>query len=108
MKRCLKSRLLSFVTLINIFCRLFPLICLYVFLYIYQGLLVKENVKWSQFSISDRLPPSSCEKTAVCFTALAVTYQQTYFRWLVLLSVIQFLEKIAENSWLLLNIRFTL
>lgn len=53
----------------------------------------ERNVKWSQFPVSDSLPPSSCEETAVCFTASAVTYQQTYFHWLVLLSVIQCLEK---------------
>lgn len=65
--------------------------------HIYQRLVLKQNVKWSQFSISDRLPASSCEKTAVCFTASAMTYQQTYFRWLVLLSVIQWLEKTCSS-----------
>lgn len=43
--------------------------------------------------MSDRIPPSSCERTAVCFTASTMTYQQTYFRWLVLLSVTQHLKK---------------
>lgn len=32
---------------------------------------MKQNVKWSQFSISDKMPPSSCEKVAVCFIASA-------------------------------------
>lgn len=52
---------------------------------------------WSQFSIFDRTPPSSCEKAAVCFTASAMTYQQTYFRWLVLHAVIQWQEKTCSS-----------
>lgn len=38
------------------------------------------SVKWSQFSIFDRKPPSSCEKATVCFIASAITY----FHWLVI------------------------
>lgn len=42
---------------------------------------------WSQFSICDRTPPSSCEEAAVCSTAPATSHPHTYFRWLVLLAV---------------------
>lgn len=42
---------------------------------------------WSQFSICDRTPPSSCEEAAVCSAAPATTHPSTYFRWLVLLAV---------------------
>lgn len=42
---------------------------------------------WSQFSICDRTPPSSCEEAAVCSAAPASTHPNTYFRWLVLLAV---------------------
>lgn len=42
---------------------------------------------WSQFSICDRTPPSSCEEAAVCSAAPATTHPNTYFRWLVLLAV---------------------
>lgn len=45
-------------------------------------LLMKQNVKWSQFSVSDRMPPSTRDKAAVCFTGPATTC-------VVLLSVLQ-------------------
>lgn len=88
-------------------CRIFLPFC-FVYLSLcfptsYQRLLMTPNVKWSQFSISDRMPPSSFAKAAVCSAASAMTYQQTYFRWLVLLTVIQWQEK---NTHLLKDFLF--
>lgn len=54
---------------------------------------------WSQFSICDRTPPSSCEEAAVCSIALATSHPHTYFRWLVLLTV-----TVTEKNMCLLHI----
>lgn len=81
--------------------------CLFVslcFATSYQRLLMKQNVKWSQFFISDRTPPSPPPPLlrGSVLRCLCTTYLHTYFRWLVPLTVIQWQEKHASPVWFLM------
>lgn len=86
MKRCLalwQPLFLNFfywlLFIYSFICHLVPSLCLI------KGYWWRKM--WSQSSICDRTPPSSCEEAAVCSDAPATTHPHTYFRWLVLLAV---------------------
>lgn len=83
MKRCLAlwQPFFPLLTFIYLFFYLSPCASLYLI----KGYWWRKM--WSQFSICDRTPPSSCEEAAVCSTAPATSHPHTYFRWLVLLAV---------------------
>lgn len=95
MKRCFFLRggclYCNFDIFFFLFCFVYLSRC--VSLYLIKGYWWGKMWSGVSFPSFDRAPPSSCEEAAVCFTASAVTYQQTYFRWLVLLTVIQWQEK---------------